>query len=278
MWRDPFSYVLNFTGANQLPVNGTVTLAADIDREADFAIMRLVAHATSLNVRAQIKDQDDRLILSGATPLGNIFGHGQWPYRLDAPKIIRRTNQVRVTLTDVSAALNNVRLLLTGASLFSAPPFAIPKFVAAEPFFMTVNFGGEATDDVPAVGANGTVPFGRRTPGDSWFECTRMTLSATATTLAGGGTIQVSTNGFRDWFRQPVHFLLVGCTDFLGNFAGIDAPNNPHAPFAYEFTPPKLLPPSTQLQITVTDLSGAPNSVRVTLHGNRRYTADQVPG
>ncbi|OLC85611.1 MAG: hypothetical protein AUG85_08270 [Gemmatimonadetes bacterium 13_1_20CM_4_66_11] len=278
MWRDPYSYTLNFTGGNLVPLNGSIGLNVDIDRESDFALYRIAAIHTSPNYRVQIRDQDDRLILGGATPSVNIFGHGQWPYRLDAAKIVRRTNQIRVVLTDASGANNTVRLLFSGANLFSAPPFTIPQFVAVEPFVLTFNYGGEVTDDLPAIAANGALPGSRRTPGDSWFECYRLTLSATSVTAAAGGTLQIATNAFREWFRNPVHFALLGGCDFVGNYQGIDTPNNPHAPFAFEFNPPKLLPPSTQVSFTVADLSGAPLSCRITLHGLRRYTAEQVPG
>src|SRR5256885_446156 len=144
MWRDPYSYTLNFTGGNLVPLNGSIGLNVDIDRESDFALYRIAAIHTSPNYRVQIRDQDDRLILGGATPSVNIFGHGQWPYRLDAAKIVRRTNQIRVVLTDASGANNTVRLLFSGANLFSAPPFTIPQFVAVEPFVLTFNYGGDA--------------------------------------------------------------------------------------------------------------------------------------
>lgn len=273
MFEDPFSYLAEFTGAQALAANGSRSIAVDIDREADFAIKRLAALYTSPNVRVALTDQDDRLILGsgagiagGMTPAVNIFGTGQTPYSLPAARQIRRTNQVRVTLTDVSGAPNTVRVLLTGSQLFPAPPYQIPRFAEAEPFFLVIGFGLEATDDAGQVPANGTLEFSRRVPGDSWFELHSIAVSRTA-----AATLMLMTNGEREWFRRAVHVDLLGASDFVGNYQGIGTPTLPAAAWPFHFDPPKLIPANAVITARVADLSGALNNVRIAFHGIRRY-------
>ncbi len=273
MWEDPYSYLAEFTGALALAASGSRSIAVDIDREADFALKRIAALYTSPNIRVALTDQDDRIILGGGvgiaggmTPAVNIFGHGQIPYLLPGARVLRRTNQLRVTLTDASAAPNTVRVLFTGSQLFPSPPYQVPRFREAEAFFLVIGFGAEATDDAGQVPASGTIEFSRRVPGDSWFELHSIAVSRTAAC-----TLMLLTNGEREWFRRAVHVDLLGASDFLGNYQGIGAPNLPSAARPFMFDPPKLIPSNAIITARVADLSAALNNVRITLHGVRRY-------
>lgn len=262
--REPYGYVLDFAGADAFAGNDTQVGVIDIDRETDFALFRLSALATSFNMRATLRDQNDRIFGQNSIPLVNLFGTGQWPMRLLAPRMLRRTNQLRVQLTDASGAANTVRLLFSGAQVYPSAPFAIPKFRAAEPYWLALNFGGEATDDLPQVPANGTAQGAIRTPGDSWFEVHRIVIART-----GVATIQFATDGYQEWFRRAVHVDLLGASNMTGAFDGV-ASRFPSA-WGYELNPGKLLAPNRAVNVTVTDLSGAGNPTRVTLHGIRRY-------
>lgn len=270
MWEDAYSYIAEFTGALALAANGRRTIAVDIDREGDFALRRIAQVATSFNYRVALTDQEDRLFIGAPgtieTPAVNMFGTGQLPHELTAARVFRRTNQLRVSLTDASGAPNTVRVLLTGAQMFPAPPFQIPRFREAEPYALILNFGAETTDDAAQIAANGTGEFSRRVPGDSWFEVHSLALSTT-----GAATVQLLTNAFREWFRRPVHSDLLGGTSFLGAFQGVGAPIAPTSAWPFRFTPPKLLPSNAILTARVADLSAALNSVRLTVHGIRRY-------
>lgn len=269
-WRDPYSYLAEFTGANVVPANGSLVVPTNIDREADFEIYRTAMLATSVNFRAQLRDQDDRLLIGGTVTAVDLFGGGQRPFRWRGARIIKRTNQIRSALTDASAAPNTVRLLYTGAQIFPNPPFEIPRFRWAEPFSLFANFGAEVTDDAPALLANGSAEFSRRVPGDSWFEVHELTIMRT-----GQATLQILTNAVREWFRLPTHVDLFGACDPTGAGAtatlGTLNAQNPSAEWPFEFTPPKLIPVNSAITFRVADLSAAPNPIRIALHGMRRY-------
>lgn len=259
MWRDAYAYLAEFTGALALAANGERTIGVNIDREADFEIYRLVHLATSVNYRVALADQDDRLLIGGIAPATNLFGDGQRPFRLPGARLLKRTNQIRTRALDRSGAPNTVRQLFIGAQIFPAPPFVIPPWRFAEPYTLEVNFGAEATDDFAQVPANGSAEGSIRIPGDSWFEVHTLQISRTA-----AATIQLLTNGFREWFRSPVHVDLLGASDFITAL-------NVSAQWPYEFRPAKLLPVNTAVVVRLADLSAALNSVRVTFTGLRRY-------
>ncbi len=270
MWRDPYAYLAEFTGGLVVPANGQITVAVDVDREADFEIHRLSGLATSANLRVDLRDQDDRLLIGNVTPWTNVIGDGQRPYRFQgAARIIKRTNQIRPTLFDRSAAPNTARILFSGAQLFPSPPFEIPMFQWAEPYPLTITFGAEATDQFASVPANGTLEGSIRLPGDSWFDILSMTVSR-----AGVSTLQILTNGTREWFRRPVHTTLLGALDFVTLLSvppAADAGFHPASQYPYEFTPSKLMQKNTTLTFRIADLSGALNAHRITMHAIRRY-------
>lgn len=265
MWRDFYAYVAEFVGASAVPANGFQRLAVNIDREADFALYRLAVTATSLDAMVQITDQADRLLIDGFQPLVNLMGSGQWPYELDAARVIKRQNQIRLTVADFSGADNTVRVLLSGAQLYPGPPYEIPTWRWGEPWLAAVRMGPSVVDDRGPVPANGVAEFALRLPGDAWFEVHRMTG-----TVTGPVTVQVLTNAVREWFRLPVHATLLGFGSATGVYDGVAG--RASAGWPYQITPPKLLPPNTVIVIRVADLSGAPNIVRLSLHGIRRYT------
>lgn len=271
MFRDPYSYLTEFTGALALAGAGTGTVVANIDREADFAIYQIRALATSFNAILSLRDQENRLIIDDNVPLTNMAGLGPWPMILDRERIIKRTGQIRASLTDVSGAGNTIRLLFTGAQLFPSAPFVVPAFRWAEPYSVKVTFGNASTDDAAIVGANATAEFSRRLPGDSYYEISRVAVSRQGTC-----TVQILTNAFREWFRSPVHADLMGASDFSGqivNGAGVALGPGvfPIAPWAFRFDPPKLVPINSALTVRIADLSGAPNRVALTFHGVRKY-------
>ncbi len=269
-FRDPYSYVAEFTGANVVPASGSIIVPVNIDREADFELYRVAMLATSVNFRAQLRDQDDRLLVGGVGTAVTLFGGGQRPFRWRGARIIKRTNQIRSALTDASAAPNTVRLLYTGAQVFPNPPMEIPPFKWAEPFSLFANFGAEATDDAAAVPASGSAEFTRRVPGDSWFEVHELCIMRT-----GQATLQILTDGFREWFRVPVHVDLLGACDPTGAGAtatlGTLNAQNPSAEWPFEFTPPKLMVVNHGITFRLSDLSAAPNPIRIAVHGMRRY-------
>jgi hypothetical protein len=271
MWRDPYCYVAEFVGANALAANGTRTARTNIDREADFGVYRMAMLATDPNVRAQWGDQNDRKYWEGALPGVQVFGTGQIPAILPAARVVKRTDQIGLTLTDASGAPNTVRVLYIGAQLLPNAPFDIPPFEWGEPYILGARFGGESigtvVDDAPAIPANGNNEFTRRVPGDSWFEVHALTITRLAAC-----TIQILTNGSREWFRLPVHVDLLGASTLAGAYLGVGAPLNPTAAWPFTFSPAKLIPPNHGITVRIADLSGAPNTVRVGIHGIRRYS------
>lgn len=265
MWRDPYAYVLELVGASQVPGGGQQRGVVNIDRDADFALFRVALVATSPDLTIALTDQADRLLWDGEQHAMQVAGTGQWQYEFDAGRVIKRQNQLRFVVRDLSGAPNDVRILLPGAQLYPGPPYEIPTWRWGEPWIAGIRFGPSLGDDRPAVPANGAVEFALRLPGDSWFEIHRLTMAVT-----GACTLQLLTNAVREWFRLPVHSTLLGASSFTGTFEGV-ASRRPAA-WPYHFSPPKLLPPNTVVVARVADLSGAPNTVRIALHGVRRYT------
>ena len=121
------------------------------------------------------------------------------------------------------------------------------------------------TDDLPIVPANGSSQGAIRTPGDSWFEARSIAIVRT-----GQATIQFATDGYQEWFRRAVHVDLLGATNFAGTFS-VTTVVGPVGVFGYELNPGKLLPPNRAVNVTINDLSGVNNEVKVTMHGIRRY-------
>lgn len=266
MYRDPYCYLVEFTDTAVVPASGRITRVADIDAQNDFEFYKAAALYTSTALRVSMTDQENRLLHDESLPVVTMIGHGFWPRTLDATRIIKRSGQVRVTMQDRSAAPNTVRLLLVGARLLPAAPTPIPPFRAAEPWSMGVRFGGEDTDDTGVVGASATAQFTRRSPGDSWFEVHSMAITRSA-----AATLQIVNAGAREWFSRPVHVDLFGATTDAGAYQGVGAPLFVPASWRHEFLPPKMLPPNTGLTFNVTDLSGGGATVRIVLHGIRRY-------
>jgi hypothetical protein len=266
MYRDPYCYLAEFTGANVVPAGGNITLPVDVDAQHDFEFYRAAALYTSPAVRVSMTDQENRLLHDDGLPAVTVFGHGFWPRSLDATRIIKRSGQMRIRLQDRSAAPNTVRVLLVGARLLPAAPTPIPPFRYAEPWSMAARFGADDSDDIGAVAASGTSQFTRRSPGDSWFEVHSM-----AVTRSAAATLQITTSGAREWFARPVHVDLLGATTDLGAYQGVGAPLFAPAAWRHEFLPPKMLPPNTSLTFIVTDLSGGGATVRIVMHGVRRY-------
>lgn len=266
-WRVPYAYVAEFLGAQQIPALGTVTVPIDIDREADFAIYNVGVFPTSFDLRYQLTDQASQLYHDGFQPIVNLVGTGQLPRSYQAARVIRRTNQLRITLVDFSGAPNNVRMIFTGAQLFPSPAMPIPAWIWSEDFAIAARFGPEAFDNAPTIAANGSGEFTIRTPGDAWFE-----THALAMTQTGACSVQLLNDGNREWFRRPVHSALLGATSIVGLYAGGPAAiANLPASWPYRFMPPRLLPRNTGITVRVNDLSGAPNAVRVSFLGMKRY-------
>lgn len=282
MWRDPYAYNVDFAGANALPggaPGAAKSLPLTIDREGDFAIYETRHIATSTNYVVGVVDQDSRQIITGGAGQsaqafahsGAMYGTGQSPNVWPAARIVKRTNVLTVTAQDQSGAANTVRHLYVGAQLFTSPPFVIPNFQFAEAWWLTIGFGPLPTDNAPAVPATTQSQFGVNLPGDSWVEVHTLMIAATNASPGGGASLQILTNGAREWFRNPIHIALLGAQDLVQNFQGVSGPIQPSAGFPHRFNPPKLLPIRTTLLFSVTDLSGAANTVRIVLGGVRRY-------
>jgi len=264
MWREHYAYLMEFVGPLQVPASGVIAGAVSIDRDADFALYRYALMATSPDLTVQVVDQSARLLVDGEQHGVLLGGTGQWQYEADAARVVKRQNQLRFTVRDLSAAPNDVRILLVGAQLYPNPPYEIPTFRWGEPWVQGVRFGPTAGDDRPAVPANGSVEFATRVPGDSWLEVHRLAVAST-----GAATIQLLTNGVREWWRLPVHTTLLGASTFTATFGGVAG--RPASAWPFVISPPKLLPPNTVVLVRVSDLSGVQNTVRLAFHCIRRY-------
>jgi hypothetical protein len=264
MWREHYAYLLELVGPLQVPAGGQRRGVINIDRDSDFAVYRYALAATSPDLAATLTDQADRLFWDGEQHGVLIAGTGQWQVEAEAARVVKRQNQLRFTIRDLSGAPNDVRILVIGAQLYPGPPYEVPTFRWGEPWVQGVRFGPSLGDDRPAVPGNGSVEFATRLPGDAWFEVHHLAIGVT-----GPATVQVLTNGVREWWRLPVHTTLLGASTFTATFGGVAG--RPSGAWPFTISPPKLLPPNTVLVVRVNDLSGSDNTVRLAFRGIRRY-------
>jgi hypothetical protein len=263
-WKEFFAYDVTFTN---LPAGTGVAFtdaALRIDTDSDFEFLKSIYQPTSARVRVKYRDdtntrflqkaaQDIRTI--GGTSLysmapGNPTPPGFVPFIWPRPYIIAGSTTLTVSAADFSGLISTFRLTFHGAKIRPGKAPWDRKFKAVVPYVYPINPTGAVPGTV-TVAANGVQPTAIPTDNDAHFLVYKVVGTRT-----GACTLTVK-DGDRDreWMNQAVHF---------DNFVG-----NGHFPNI--LSTPRFVRRGSVIAITLTDLSGAANTVELNLVGVKLY-------
>lgn len=167
------------------------------------------------------------------------------PFILPTPRRIQPSTNITVEASDFSGADNTVRIALHGGKVKDgAPPWA-KKYKRVKDITYEL--------DVGTVGANATLPAVLTTDTDSDFLIEGLTASR-----AGQATIFISegTRG-RDWMDRYIHLDLVFGRSMFPNLLLKKTP--------------RFIERGRNISVSVTDISGAANRVRLYFIGQKLY-------
>jgi len=117
----PYTYVLPPDGVSfVIAANATVLFSAPVDIEADFLALEVTAvHTGSATVLMLDGAGRERLWSDRAVEISNLFGNGQFPNVLPSPRFIPRGSSISATISDLSGAVNRVKLIIAGVKLYA---------------------------------------------------------------------------------------------------------------------------------------------------------------
>lgn len=259
-WKEYFVY--NFEDTS-LPAGTGVAFddtTIRIDSDANFEAMKY--HHIATDSRIFIKLQDDSigrqfqnqtggldlrsvsgtiLFTSGVVDVG-VHPNNFMPMVLTRPYLIRAATSFTVSFADFSGSANSIRFSIHGAKLRVGDAPWDKKWNATLPFM----YGSSV-----ALAANGSGSFNISINNDSHFLVKKITG-----TRSGACTVNITDSSTgRSWMDRPMHIdNLVGNSQF---------PNILPAPrFVYR---------GSVINVTLQDLSGATNTVRIILHGEKLF-------
>lgn len=209
----------------------------------------------------QIQDgQNQRGLMNSSVHIDTIMGTGRQPYPLPEALYIDDLRSLQVTFTDISGAGNAVRMMAL-CSRFQTqqvdPTLArIRKRMAARqylstPYWYTLDGGGIGGG--VAVGAGATVQDTVTIGQDHHFQLFQM--SAVSTGLFDINIVDIARGESLISAPQDVNYA-IGSELILGT-----------ANFPFKFHEPRLFQTGQKLLVTLTDRSGAPNTIFLTLGG-----------
>jgi len=228
------------------------------DTDADFELIRRSHIATDNRILAAFKDDAygrlyqnfpmDIRDISGAPisdiSVGSIVQHrGIMPFTLPRPVLIRAATTYTASLSDFSGSANSLRMALHGAKLRPG------KAPWDEPWRARPEF--DYTTGLLTVAANQTSSVNISINIDAHFLIHKVTA-----TRAGAALITIKDGATdRQWMNTAVH---------IDNFAG-------NAHFPNIFPAPRFIFKGSVINITVQDLSGASNGIRINFHGEKLF-------
>jgi len=120
--RVPFVIVLPPDGTTMsLGANQTVNLAAPMDMEGDFLVLRVTAiHTGSALIQLQDGSGRDRLWQDAAVDISNLAGNGPFPMILPSPRFVYRGSSIQAQIQETSGATNRVKFFFHGVKLYAA--------------------------------------------------------------------------------------------------------------------------------------------------------------
>ena len=115
-WRKRETFI--YTDTIQVPASGVAPLNFSIHQDAHFVCYAITATVQG-DATIQIKDGGtDRNWSDRAMRIRNMVGTGRFPHILEAPRMCYINSAITVTLADLSAATNDIRIHLIGEKLY----------------------------------------------------------------------------------------------------------------------------------------------------------------
>ncbi len=259
-WREAYSYEITFTsltaGSGATFVDGELR----IDTDADFEFTKTTYSPVDLRVRARYRDDtngrflmkasQDLRTIGGATLFnvapGNPTPPGFVPFIWPKPYIINAATTLTVSLADFSGLVYSPRIAFHGSKIRPGTAPWDRKYRAVVPYVYALSTTGTV-----AVGANGTSSASIATDNDAHFMCYKIVGART-----GPCTVTIK-DGARDrqWTNQAIHF-----DNFVGNGG-----------FPHILASPRFIGRGSVVAVSLTDLSGASNTVEMNLVGVKLY-------
>lgn len=228
------------------------------DSDADFEVMKRTHIATDGRIMVSYKDdaygrflQNSQLDLrsisgtilfaSGVVDVG-IHQNNFLPYILTRPFLIRAATTFTAEFSDFSGSTNSIRQSLHGAKLRTGRAPWDSKWKATPYFDYTITL---------SPGADATISGTLSVNIDSHFLIRRITgtrLGAALITVKDGATD-------RQWMNTATHI-----DNFMGN-----------AQFPNIMPAPRFVWRGSVINISVQDLSGSANTIRITFSGEKLY-------
>ena len=264
-WKEYYIYNIDNTSLSAGPGGGAgatpVPTTIRTDSDADFEVMKRTHIATDSRIFVEYRDDAyGRFLQSGQLDLRAISGtplttsaagevgihpNNFLPYILTRPFLVRAATNFTANFADFSGSANSIRQSLHGAKLRVGRAPWDAKWKATPYFDYTTPPGSLSmaanTSDVHNLSINI----------DSHFLIRRITATRT-----GAALITVKDGATeRQWMNTPVH---------IDNFAG-------NSQFPNILPAPRFVWRGSVINITVQDLSGAANEVRLTFSGEKLY-------
>lgn len=253
MWKEYFIYTVENTALTAGTGIAFETTSIKIDSDSDFLIQKRTHVATDDQILAKFRDDAlgryhqnevaaDIRSISG-TSLNSITPNGFSPFILAKPQLIKGTSTLTAEFADFSTSANAVRMSLHGSKWRPGDraPWDIPAKAKA-PFDYT---------ETITLTANNTASLNIPINIDSHFVITKiMAIREGAATI----TVKDASND-RQWMDRPVH---------IDNFAG-------NSQFPNILPSPRFVQKGSIINMTLQDLSGSSNAIRITYHGYKLF-------
>ncbi len=224
-----------------------------IQNDSDFLVQQLVANATSTIFDAQILDTGSgRNFFDAITRAALVFGTAQRPNVLLHPKLINANAQLNWTLLDGSGASNTIEVVLHGLKLFKTVPSGyqprsridLSRYVEADYFIYKMLTS-------TALGANATTTLLINIQADADFLWQKLVFRSTGT------------------FRLRMSDLSCGMLfsdELVDNVNLLGTAQQPLV-----LLRPQLLLANTVIAATITDNSGAGNTIEIGMEGTKLF-------
>ena len=229
-----------------------------LDTDSDFELIKRTHIATDNRILARFKDDAyGRFFQNAALDIRSISGppvaniaagdpnptRGILPFVLPRPVLIKAGTTYTAEFSDNSGLANSIRLALHGAKLRNGKaPWDEPW--RARPAF-------DYTTGLVTIPANQTASSNITVNIDAHFLIHKITATRTGAALI---TVRDGASD-RQWMNVPTH---------IDNFAG-------NSQFPNILAAPRFIYKGSAINITIQDLSGASNAVRINLHGEKLF-------
>lgn len=257
-WKEYFIYNVENTNLSAGSGVAFEDTTIRLDSDADFELMKMHHIATDSRIFIRFLDAsygrqlqntglDLRavsgtiLFTSGVVDVG-IHPNNFIPSIVPRPYPIRAATPFTVSFADFSGAANSVRLSLHGAKLRTGKAPWDRRWQATPPFFYA---GGVV------LGANEVASFNVQINIDSHFLCRKISAVRTGACLVN----ITDTATDRAWMNVPTH---------IDNVAG-------NSQFPNILPAPRFVYRGSVINVTVTDISGSANTVRMIFHGEKLF-------